>query len=128
MVIHGTEARTIAGGARSSSTAPDLVPILSLSGTYPAARRGFAGGSAYCAAKFGLNGFAQSLFYETRKSGVRVTPIFPSSVNTRLMRDLGPAQFDRMTQAEDITAAVLTGLKLDARATLKEIEVRGTNS
>ena len=93
-----------------------------------AARRGFANGSAYVAAKFGLNGFAQSLFYEVRGSGLRVTTLFPSSVNTDLMRNLGPGQnLDRMIQAEDIALAVLAALRTDDRATIKEIEVWGTN-
>ncbi len=93
-----------------------------------AARRGFAGGTAYCAAKFGLNGFAQSLFHETRKSGVRVTTVFPSSVNTELARNLGPPPDpDRLIQPADVALAVLAALRTDDRATVKEIEIWGTN-
>jgi 3-oxoacyl-[acyl-carrier protein] reductase len=93
-----------------------------------AARRGFSGGAAYCAAKFALDGFAQSLFYETRQSGVRVTTVFPSSVNTELMRRLGPAlDPDRMIQPADVALAVLAALRTDDRATVKEIEIWGTN-
>lgn len=93
-----------------------------------AALRGFAGGSAYVAAKFGLNGFAQCLFYETRSSNVRVTTIYPSSVNTNLMRQFGLAEREeRMIQPIDIAWAVVAALKTDDRATLKEIEVWGTN-
>jgi 3-oxoacyl-[acyl-carrier protein] reductase len=93
-----------------------------------AARRGFAGGAAYCAAKFALDGFAQSLFYETRQSGVRVTTVFPSSVNTELMRNLGPdLNPDRMIQPADVALAVLAALRTDDRATVKEIEIWGTN-
>lgn len=93
-----------------------------------AARRGFAGGAAYAAAKFALDGFAQSLFYETRTSGVRVTTVFPSSVNTELMRNLGPnLDPDRMIQPADVALAVLAALRTDDRATVKEIEIWGTN-
>jgi 3-oxoacyl-[acyl-carrier protein] reductase len=93
-----------------------------------AARRGFAGGAAYAAAKFALDGFAQSLFYETRRSGVRVTTVFPSSVNTELMRRLGPdLDADRMIQPADVALAVLAALRTDDRATVKEIEIWGTN-
>lgn len=92
------------------------------------ARRGGAGSSAYSAAKFGLNGFAQSLFYETRKSGVRVTTVFPSSVNTELIRGGNTEeQLERMIQPEDIARAVVTALATHDRATIKEIEVWGTN-
>jgi 3-oxoacyl-[acyl-carrier protein] reductase len=93
-----------------------------------AARSGFAGGAAYCAAKFALDGFAQSLFHETRKSGVRVTTVFPSSVNTDLMRGLGPnLEVERMIQPADVALAVLAALRTDDRATVKEIEIWGTN-
>ena len=93
-----------------------------------AALRGFAGGTAYAAAKFGLNGFAQSLFYETRSSNLRVTTIYPSSVNTDMMRQSGLAGHEeRMIQPVDIARAVVAALQADDRATLKEIEVWGTN-
>jgi len=92
------------------------------------ARRGSAGSGAYAAAKFGLNGFAQSLFYETRKHDVRVTTVFPSSVNTVLMRGLDDgARAERWIQPEDIAEAVLAALQTPDRATVKEIEVWGTN-
>jgi 3-oxoacyl-[acyl-carrier protein] reductase len=91
-----------------------------------AARRGFAGGTSYVAAKFGLNGFAQCLFYETRSSNVRVTTIFPSSVNTDLMRQFGAREREeRMIQPVDIAQAVVAALQTDGRATVKEIEVWG---
>jgi 3-oxoacyl-[acyl-carrier protein] reductase len=93
-----------------------------------AALRGFAGGSAYVASKFGLNGFAQCLFYETRTSNVRVTTIFPSSVNTDLLRQSGAAgPEEHMIQPADIAQAVLAALQTNDRATIKEIEVWGTN-
>lgn len=93
-----------------------------------AGRRGTAGLSAYSAAKFGLNGFAQSLFYETRKQGVRVTTVFPSSVDTRFIRPATrTGTSERLIQPADIAAAVIAALRTDDRATIKEIEVWGTN-
>ncbi|PYS67030.1 MAG: short chain dehydrogenase, partial [Acidobacteria bacterium] len=93
-----------------------------------AALRGFAGGAAYAAAKFGLNGFAQSLFYETRSSNVRVTTIYPSSVNTDMTRQSRLVEHEeRLIQPVDIARAVVAALQADDRATLKEIEVWGTN-
>ncbi len=93
-----------------------------------AALRGFAGGAAYVASKFGLNGLAQCLFYETRASNVRVTTIFPSSVNTDMMRQSGRAGLEeRMIQPVDIARTVVAALGTDDRATVKEIEVWGTN-
>jgi 3-oxoacyl-[acyl-carrier protein] reductase len=90
-----------------------------------AARRGFAGGAAYCASKFALNGFAQCLFYETRQSNVRVTTIFPSSVHTEPLED--GAEGLRMIHPSDVALAVLTALRTDDRATVREVEIWGTN-
>ena len=47
-----------------------------------AALRGAKRGSLYCAAKFGLRGFAQSLRQECASSGVHVSIINPGMVNT----------------------------------------------
>ena len=47
-----------------------------------AALQGSRKGSAYCASKFGLRGFVQSLRAECRQSGVRVTLVNPGMVRT----------------------------------------------
>ena len=46
--------------------------------------RGFAQDSVYCASKWGLAGFADSLEEELRPHGVRVTSIFPGATDTDL--------------------------------------------
>jgi hypothetical protein len=75
-----------------------------------------------------LNGFAQSLFYETRSSNVRVTTIYLSSVNTDMTRQSRLVEHEeRLIQPVDIARAVVAALQADDRATLKEIEVWGTN-
>ena len=45
-------------------------------------------GSVYCAAKFGLRGFAQVLRQEGASSGVRVSTIMPGFVRTPFFDDL----------------------------------------
>lgn len=54
-----------------------------------AALRGSAKGTLYCAAKFGLRGFAQALREECASSGVRVTVINPGMVRTGVFEKLG---------------------------------------
>ena len=43
---------------------------------------GIAGGSAYCASKFGVNGFADAMMQDVRYDGIRVSIIMPGSVAT----------------------------------------------
>ena len=81
-----------------------------------AALRGGKRGSIYCAAKFGLRGFAQSLRQECASSGVRVTIIHPGMVRTGFFDDLdfAPGEAtDNAVEPEDVAAAV--NLVLNAR-------------
>src|SRR5437879_12015510 len=43
---------------------------------------GIAGGSAYCASKFGVNGLAEAMMQDVRYDGVRVSTVMPGSVAT----------------------------------------------
>lgn len=43
---------------------------------------GFAGGGAYCATKFALQGLSECLMQEVRKDGVKVTIVGPGSVDS----------------------------------------------
>jgi short-subunit dehydrogenase len=51
--------------------------ISSLAGKNP-----IAGGAAYNASKFGLNGFSEALMMEVRYDGIRVSYLMPGSVAT----------------------------------------------
>ncbi len=44
---------------------------------------GFAGGGAYCASKFGLQGLSECLMAEVRRDGLKVSLVCPGSVDTR---------------------------------------------
>jgi NADP-dependent 3-hydroxy acid dehydrogenase YdfG len=71
-----------------------------------ASRKSYAGGTNYCAAKFGLLGFANSLFEDIREKGIKVCSILPGVVNTDMHKDdpkLDPA---KMIQPEDVAATV----------------------
>jgi len=47
-----------------------------------ASKNTFAGGSAYCASKFGLLGFTECLMLDVRQYGIKVSIIMPGSVAT----------------------------------------------
>ncbi len=93
-----------------------------------AGRRGFAGGGAYCASKFGLAGLSEVLLYEARTSNVRVTCVFPSTVSTDLMKRSGlPFESARAIQPEDVADAVVSLVAADDRALTKSLEIWQTN-
>jgi 3-oxoacyl-[acyl-carrier protein] reductase len=93
-----------------------------------AGRRGFAGGGAYCASKFGLVGLSEAMMYEARTSDVRVSTVFPSTVATDLMRKSGMA-FDetKAIQPEDVAEGVVALVTLNDRALVKGLEIWQTN-
>jgi NAD(P)-dependent dehydrogenase (short-subunit alcohol dehydrogenase family) len=58
-----------------------VVNIISMAGILP-----LADSSVYTAGKFGLRGFSSSLSLELRGRGIRVSGIFPSGVDTPMLR------------------------------------------
>ncbi len=93
-----------------------------------AALRGFAGGAAYCASKFGLAGLSQAMLQDVRGQDVRVTCILPSTVATDMSRRgdfLGDPE--KAIRPEDVAQAVVGLLKLDARVLPASLELWQTN-
>ncbi len=94
-----------------------VVNIGSLAGKNP-----FAGGAAYNASKFGLNGFAEAMMLDHRYDDVRVSTILPGSVETGFNRQAAPS--DWKIAAEDIAEIVIDVLKMPARTLISRVEVR----
>jgi NAD(P)-dependent dehydrogenase (short-subunit alcohol dehydrogenase family) len=94
-----------------------IVNISSLAGKNP-----FAGGAAYNASKFGLNGFSEALMLDHRRERIRVCYVMPGSVDT----DFSPRS-ERASwkiAPEDIADIVLSVLRLPDRTTVSRVEVR----
>lgn len=91
-----------------------------------AALQGSRKGSIYCASKFALRGFAQSLRDECGKSGVRVTIINPGMVKTEFFDGLnfepGENQENYLI-ADDIAEIVSQILKARRESVVDEINV-----
>ncbi len=71
-----------------------------------ASKRSYAGGTNYCAAKFGLLGFAGSLFEDIRAQGIKVCSIFPGVVNTDMHKGDKNLIPEKMIQPGDIAQTV----------------------
>jgi len=91
-----------------------------------AALSGGRNGAVYCASKFGLRGFAQSLREECAASGVRVGIVNPGMVATEFFTDLdfrpGRAPDQHLT-ARDVADAVWLMLTTRQGAVIEEINL-----
>jgi NAD(P)-dependent dehydrogenase (short-subunit alcohol dehydrogenase family) len=96
-----------------------IINISSLAGKNP-----FAGGSAYNASKFGLNGFGEAMMLDHRNDGVRVSTIMPGSVDTQFGGQPGAQRSDWKIAPEDIAEIVLDILRKPQRTLVSRVEVR----
>lgn len=71
-----------------------------------ASKKTYAGGTNYCAAKFGLLGFTGALFEDLRESGIKVCSIFPGIVNTDMHANDPLLDKEKMIEPTDIADAV----------------------
>lgn len=94
-----------------------IINISSLAGKNP-----FAGGAAYNASKFGLNGFSEAMMMDHRYDGVRVSYIMPGSVDTDFSPRKSAAAWK--IQPEDIADVVMMLLRMPARTLVSRVEVR----
>jgi NAD(P)-dependent dehydrogenase (short-subunit alcohol dehydrogenase family) len=93
-----------------------IVNISSLAG-----KNAFAGGAAYNASKFGLNGFSEAMMMDHRYDGVRVSYVMPGSVATDFGSS-GPAAWK--IAPEDIAEVVMTLLRMPERTLISRVEIR----
>ncbi len=99
----------------------DIFVISSMSG-----KKGDPGAAAYAASKFGLQGFAQSLLYEVRKSNIRVMVLNPSSVDSG--DDSGRKEGAGLhLHAADLAEMIVHLAAMPGRTLFRDMEVWGTN-
>ena len=94
-----------------------IVNISSLAGKNP-----FAGGAAYNASKFGLNGFSEAMMLDHRNDNIRVSYIMPGSVDTEFNNHSTGASWK--IAPEDIAEIVLHVVKMSERTLISRVEVR----
>ena len=94
-----------------------IINISSLAG-----KNAFAGGAAYNASKFGLNGFSEAMMLDHRNDDIRVSTIMPGSVDTEF--NSGATGAEWKIAAEDIAEIVLSLLRMPTRTLISRVEVR----
>ena len=95
-----------------------IVNISSIAG-----KRGFKGGSAYCASKFGVNGFSEALMEELREFGIRVCSVNPGSTDTAFF-DLVGIEPKKLMKTEELACFVLSLIELPDTMLPDQIQVR----
>lgn len=96
-----------------------IFTISSLAGKNP-----MAGGSAYNASKFGLNGFSEAIMLDLRQDDIQVSTIMPGSVATSFGGQTPTEEDAWKIQPEDIADIVVSLLKLPERTLPSRVEVR----
>ena len=93
-----------------------IINISSLAG-----KNSFAGGAAYNASKFGLNGMSEAIMLDHRYESVRVSTVLPGSVSTEFGRS-GSAGWK--IQPEDVAEVVAMILAIPDRTLVSHVEIR----
>lgn len=95
----------------------DLINISSLAG-----KNAFAGGAAYNASKFGLNGFSEAAMLDHRYDNVRVSYVMPGSVDTEFGGGRSGAEWK--IAGEDVAEIVAMLVTMPRRTLVSRVEVR----
>lgn len=95
-----------------------IVNIVSVAGKQP-----FYNSGAYCASKYGLQGFTEVLRLEMRKYHIRVTAVFPGAVDTSIW---GSSNVDRsrMMKPDQIAKIIAETCDNPSEFTHEEVVVR----
>ena len=107
----------------------DALPLMKSGGVIVnnlsiAAKRVFAGSSAYNASKHGALGFTNTLREELREKGIRVIALLPGATDTAIWNTLWPeAPRKKMMQPETVAQALVNMLVLPAESTVEELVI-----
>ncbi len=97
-----------------------IVNIASIAGT-----TGIENMAGYCASKFAVRGFSQSLFKEVRNDGIKVTCVNPGSTQTNFFDDIpGTSPNDSMMSPADIAGFIIYSLETPFNFHVVEVEMR----
>jgi short-subunit dehydrogenase len=77
-----------------------------------AGRSGFSNLATYCATKHGVVGLSEAVRAELRGTGVEVTVVMPSLVNTELASGVRQARGVKTIEPEEVAAAVVAALQV----------------
>ena len=112
--LTGTFLASKAAWPHLKESAGQILNVSSVAGT-----QGFAGSSAYCASKFGLNGLSQVLALEGKEHGIRVLVLCPGSIDTAMWEPLA----DEATRGRMMTPAMVADQARHLLASPRGVEI-----
>lgn len=80
--------------------------------------------SAYNASKFAVRGFSEAVMKEVRDDGIRVTCVYPGSIETNFFDVAGANMTDNPLQPDDVAETVLHVLEAPTNHLISEIVMR----
>ena len=80
--------------------------------------------AAYCATKYGMQGFSEALFKELRTYNIKVTCVNPVSIETNFFEQSGIEPHSNMLQPDDIAAFIIHILETPDNMLIDEITLR----
>ena len=88
-------------------------------------KRALSWGGGYSATKYGLRGLADTVRIEVRKSNIKVTSVFPGSVDTSWW-DKFDYDFprDQMVTVDNVVQAIWATVSQEGRSVIEEIDLR----
>ena len=96
-----------------------IINISSISGRLP-----LRGGSGYAATKYAMTGFSESLFHEVRDYGIKVTTVFPGSVDTESHAAKASSGAEWKVTPEEIGEACQQIINTTMRNCISRLEIR----
>jgi 3-oxoacyl-[acyl-carrier protein] reductase len=96
-----------------------VINVSSISGRLP-----LPGGSGYAASKYGVTGFSESLFHEVRDFGIKVTTVFPGSVDSASHRHAEDQDTSWKVRPEEVGEACRDLLLTSPGNCISRLEIR----
>lgn len=97
-----------------------LINLSSIAGT-----TGIENMAAYCGSKHAVRGISHALYKEVRNDGIKVTCIYPGSVNTNFFDTIGSIQAnENMMRPEDVAETIMHAIQTHRNFHLVDIEMR----
>ncbi|HRO76815.1 MAG TPA: SDR family NAD(P)-dependent oxidoreductase [Crocinitomicaceae bacterium] len=84
--------------------------------------------AAYCATKFAVSGFSESLFKELRTFDIKVTCVNPGSIETNFFKNIGIEKSYTMMQPNDVANTIIHVLETPDNILIDEITLRPLNT
>lgn len=107
---------------KSSKEGSHIINIGSILGS-----TGRAESAAYCATKYGVQGFSDALFKELRFFNIKVTCFNPGSIDTRFFESSGIASHKNMLQPQDLANTLIHILQTPDNMLISDITIRPLN-